>query len=132
MQTCKHCGSSELIKAGFNPSGSQRYSCKTCQRTSTLSPSQNGYDAQTRIRALRLYIDGTGLRATARQLGVSPQSVANWVAAYVAHLTQPAPKPAQPDQVELDELFTFVGHKKTKSTLLQQLNAKRAVSRAGH
>src|SRR5512135_828419 len=132
MTTCKHCGSTNLVKAGFNPSGSQRYSCKACQRTSTLAPSRNGHDPHVRVHALRLYVDGTGLRAIARQLGISPQSVANWVKAYVAHLTQPAPKPANPDLIELDELFTFVGHKKTKSMLLRQLIAIRAASQAGH
>jgi hypothetical protein len=48
-------------------------------------------------------------------LGVNYQSVANWVRAHVARLpAEPVPDSAQ--AVELDELFTFIGEKKTKST----------------
>lgn len=68
------------------------------------------------MAAVQLYADGMNLRRIARQLGVSPQGVANWVQAYVAQLP-PAAQPEQVDVVEMDELHTFVRHKKTRSTL---------------
>jgi hypothetical protein len=48
-------------------------------------------------------------------LKVNPQSVANWVSSYTAKLPK-APLPEKVKKAELDELFTFVGKKKTKST----------------
>lgn len=60
-------------------------------------------------------MEGNSQRAIARILKVSQQSVANWINAYVDKLP-PAPVPDKPQTAELDELYTFVGQKKTKST----------------
>ena len=65
--------------------------------------------------ALRLYMEGNSQRAIGRILKVSQQSVANWIDAYVDQLP-PAPVPDKPQNAELDELYTFVQQKKTKST----------------
>ena len=71
------------------------------------------------MQAVRMYVDGGNLRRIARHLKVSHQSVANWVNAYVADLPE-APLPEGVNTIELDELYTFVRHKKTGSTLSQQ------------
>jgi transposase-like protein len=117
MNTCPACGSEELVKDGLNPSGSQRHQCRQCGRIMTLQPLPNGYSPAIRTQALRLYLDGNGFRAIARQLGLNHQTVANWI----KHQPVPvSPLPAErvgPEIVEVDELFTFVRHKKTKSTL---------------
>jgi transposase-like protein len=70
----------------------------------------------TRQRAVQLYVDGLNFRRIARVLKVAPQSVVNWVNARAAELPAQPPTPTGPLAVnELDELFTFVGSKKTKS-----------------
>jgi predicted transcriptional regulator len=62
-------------------------------------------------------IDGLNQRRIARLLGVSQGSVSNWVQAYAAQLPDEPAKPDTPvSTAEQDELFTFVGHKKTLST----------------
>ena len=116
MQTCPHCNHATLIKTGRNPSGSQRYVCKTCQHVTTLEPQRNGYAPEVRVQALRMYLEGNGFRRIGRLLGVNHQSVANWVAAAAAHVQTPPPQPAASAVIELDELYTFIGQKKTKST----------------
>jgi transposase len=60
-------------------------------------------------------MEGNSQRAIGRILKVSQQSVANWIDAYVDQLP-PAPVPDKPQNAELDELYTFVQQKKTKST----------------
>jgi transposase-like protein len=65
--------------------------------------------------AIRMYVEGSSYGSIARVLKVNPQSVANWVSAYTAKLPV-APVPNQPRKAELDELYTFIGQKKTKST----------------
>ena len=103
------------VKNGRNPSGSQRYLCRACGRKYTPTPTPYGYDAQTRRRAVRLYADGLNLRRIARTLGVVHQTVANWVAAHADALPAQPPQPAGPvETAELDEVYTFVGHKKTE------------------
>ena len=68
-----------------------------------------------------MYVDGMNLRRIAHHLQIVHQTVANWVAAYAA--TLPDLPPAPPTDrlhplpvVELDELYTFEGEKKSGST----------------
>ena|SRR6187399_1633416 len=117
MQTCPQCNASTLVKTGRNPSGSQRYVCKTCRHVTTLEPQRNGYASEVRAQALRLYLEGNGFRRIGRLLKVNHQSVANWVAAAAVQVPAPPPQPTESVVIELDELFTFIGQKKTKSTL---------------
>jgi hypothetical protein len=62
-----------------------------------------------------LYPEGNGLRGIGRILKVKPQSVGNWVQAYTVDLPE-ASVPERPKVAELDEMFTFIGKKKTKFT----------------
>ena len=114
MHTCPHCEATTLVKTGRNPSGSQRYVCKRCRHVTTLEPARNGYAPEVRAQALHLYLEGNGFRRIGRLLGVNHQSVANGVAAAAALV--PTPPPATSEVIELDELYTFAGQKKTKST----------------
>ena len=117
MLTCPSCQSTtRQVKHGRNPSGRQRYLCQPCKRTYTPAPMAYGYDAATRRQALRLYAEGMNLRRIARQLGVVHQTVANWVAAHADALPAQPPQPESVESAELDELYTFVGHKKTGPT----------------
>ena len=65
--------------------------------------------------ALRMYVEGNSQRAVARILKISQQSVANWINAYVDKLPS-AERPENLNVAELDELYTFIGDKKTGST----------------
>jgi hypothetical protein len=55
------------------------------------------------------------LRRIGRHLGIDHKTVSAWVKAHSAQLP-PAPMPSDINNAELDELFTFVGKKKTSST----------------
>jgi transposase-like protein len=81
----------------------------------TPQPTHHGYSPETRLLAIRMYVEGNSYGAIARILKVNPQSVANWVSQYSAQLP-PAPMPAKVKKAELDELYTFIGQKKTKYT----------------
>jgi transposase-like protein len=118
MSQCPHCQrTTEQVKVGCNPSGSQRYLCKVCQRKYTPEPKEQGYPDALRQQALQLYVDGVNFRRIGRILSISHQTVANWVTAYADHLPAEPPCPAGQLEVnELDELFTFVSKKKTSFT----------------
>jgi len=102
------------MKAGFNHSGSQRYKCGECKRAYTPEVKAKGYSQETRMLALRMYVEGSSQRSIARILKISPQSVSNWINAYVSKLPTAA-MPQTPKVAELDELYTFLKQKKTKS-----------------
>jgi len=113
---CPNCKSNKRqVKNGLNKSGSQKYLCRARSTVYTPEPKENGYPIETRLLAIRMYVEGNSYGAIGRILKVNPQSVANWVSAYTAKLPK-APLPEKVRKAELDELFTFVGKKKTKST----------------
>jgi len=68
-----------------------------------------------RERALEMYVDGGNFRRIARHLKVNHQTVANWVTAHAEALPE-APVPGEVNEAEMDELFTFSGSKKMRST----------------
>ena len=57
-------------------------------------------------------MEGIGLRAIERLLGVSPMPVMNWVHEEVAGKVLEHVKPSEVEWVEVDEPWTFVGEKK--------------------
>ncbi|MFC1936823.1 helix-turn-helix domain-containing protein [Chloroflexota bacterium] len=114
--SCPKCHNTEVQnKDGFTAQGSQRYRCKNCGTRYTPEPRGGGYSEEIRLQAVRMYADGAGFRQVARQLKVSHVSVMNWVKAYAAQIPD-APMPAVVDDVEMDELYTFIESKKTEST----------------
>ena len=88
------------MKAGFNVSGSQRYKCGECQKAYTPEAKVKGYSQETRMLALRMYVEGSSQRSIARILKISPQSVSNWINAYVSQLPA-VPMPHKPKVAEL-------------------------------
>ena len=102
-------------KIGKTLAGSQRYRCYFCKQNYTPAKKQHGYEHSLRQQAIRLYVDGMGLRRTGRQLGVHHQSVANWAKDHAEQLPK-APLPEEVKTAEFDELYTFIGDKKTEST----------------
>ena len=118
MSPCPYCQRTKhQVKAGRNASGTQRYKCKVCQRRYTPEPKAQGYSDDVRRQAVQMYVDGMNFRRIARTLGVAHRSVINWVNAHAAQVPEHPPVPDDNLAVnELDELFTFVGDKKTKST----------------
>ena len=106
-----------MVKNGFNPNGSQKYLCRECQRVTTPEPTPTGVEPEVKRRALQLVVDGTGFRAAARQVGVAHSAVLTWFKDLADDTPATVAKPTgAPEQVELDELFTFVQTKKTKSS----------------
>lgn len=118
MITCPHCQrNGQQVKAGLNRSGSQRYLCKVCRRKYTPAPKAQGYSEALRRQAVQQAVDGGNYRRIGRALGVDHQTVANWVKARSEALPDAPPVPEGELAVnELDEVFTFIGAKKTKST----------------
>jgi transposase-like protein len=116
MKQCPHCQRTEhQVKNGKTSAGSQLYKCKVCRRKYTPEPKLNGYAKDTRQQAIRLVLDGNSQRQAARHAGVSHGTVANWFKQYAAALPEALPGRGIPAEVaEQDELFTFIGKKRTK------------------
>lgn len=84
---CPYCGSADYTRTdGHNRAGTQRYRCTACARCFTPAPKEHGHSAETRQRAVQLYLEGMSYRAIGRLLGVVHQTVVNWVTAHAATL----------------------------------------------
>jgi transposase len=116
MNSCPKCHRTDRQnRAGKTGGGSQRYRCMYCQIKYTPEPKAWAYDEQTRRKALELYVDGMNLRRIARHLGIHHRTVSLWVKAKVASLPE-ASVPEEVKDAEMDELFTFIGEKKSVFT----------------
>jgi len=119
MNVCPKCHQTERQnRAGKTGSGSQRYRCMYCKIKYTPEPKAWAYGEVTRQKALQLYVDGISLRRIARHLGIHHRTVSLWVKAKAARLPA-APIPEEVRDAEMDELFTFIGEKKSRSTSLR-------------
>lgn len=90
-----------------------------CQIKYTPQPKEWVYEESVRKKALELYVDGMNLRYIGRHIGAHHRTISLWVQAHAQTLPK-APVPEGVETAELDELLTFVEHKKTSSTSLQK------------
>ncbi len=111
---CPECKSTHINKNG-KKRGKQNYICVDCQRQFIDSyQTQKGYSEELKRECLTMYVNGMGLRAIGRVKGIHHATIINWVRS-VGELLPNAYEPQTIPQVgELDELETFIGHKKTK------------------
>ena len=77
---CPDCQSREVIKAGQQPNGAQRYRCKNpeCERIIfLLAYNDKGRQPAVKEQIVEMALNGSGIRDTARVLGISPGTVIN-------------------------------------------------------
>ena len=75
---CPYCLSTEVIKAGKQANGTQRYQCQNgqCARRIFLLHYQNrGRVPEVRHQVVDMALNGSGVRDTARVLRISPTTV---------------------------------------------------------
>jgi transposase-like protein len=75
---CPFCESEAVSKNGHNKNGKQVYRCNNieCKRRSfTEEYTNKAYDPKIREQVLKMAVDCTGTRATARILGISKDTV---------------------------------------------------------
>jgi transposase-like protein len=75
---CPYCQSTEVIKAGKQANGTQRYRCQNdrCTRRIFLLPYQDrGRIPEIRRHVVAMALNGSGIRDTARVLRISPTTV---------------------------------------------------------
>lgn len=76
--SCPDCHRTQIIKAGKQPNGTQRYRCQnpTCERTIfQLTHVAHGRLPETQRQIVEMALNGSGIRDTARVLRASPVTV---------------------------------------------------------
>jgi len=75
---CPMCGSHKVVKYGQQPNGAQRYRCNSAhcpQRIFLLHYHNSGWVPEVKQQMVEMALNGSGIRDTARVLGVSPTTV---------------------------------------------------------
>ena len=75
---CPECGSTEVVRYGRQANGEQRYRCNNveCERRIFLARYHNtGRLPKIKRQIVDMALNGSGIRDTARVLGVSPRTV---------------------------------------------------------
>jgi len=108
---CPKCGSVKYCKDGF-VSGRQRYQCKQCVYRYTVVQKSDVKSQDIRRMALEMYLEGLGFRAIGRLLRISYGTAFQWVKKWDKQMDLPK-RNESIEVVELDELHTYVGSKKT-------------------
>ena len=76
--SCKHCGQTQQVKRyGTTRSGIQRYRCFDCGRTFVQLYTHKARDPLVKEQIVQMVLNGSGVRDTARILGVNRTTVSN-------------------------------------------------------
>ena len=125
---CIHCSSSDVVKHGCSETGEQRYRCcndKCSHVTFMLSYTNRGCLQEIKDKVVDMALNASGIRDTARVLGISPPTVIKELKKKKPELENvnhsilkivKYPEDIQVvisrcDEAELDEMWSFVGNK---------------------
>ncbi len=110
MLNCPRCSSAVRVKSGAI-NGRQRYKCQVCRYLYTVVHKSDISTAAQRRMAVTLYLEGLGFRSIGRILGFSHVAIYQWIKALGEEVAQLKCSAAQ--IVEMDEMHSYVGQKKT-------------------
>lgn len=77
---CPHCNSDHVIKGGKTTGGKQRYRCLNADcahRSFVLDQAYAGRLPEVKKKIIEMALNGSGVRDTARVLGISTRTVIN-------------------------------------------------------
>jgi len=121
--SCKKCGSEKTVKSGV-VRGRQRFRCKGCGCNFRLGDNRSDEKiAAKKALCILWYAMGKGsYRMMGRILSVDHSLVYRWIRDFGKSLAQPK-IPQDIKEIEFDEVWHFVGLKKTSCGCLKQLIA---------
>jgi transposase-like protein len=102
----------KFVKCGFSPNGKQLWKNKETGKRSIADEdrAKRGFGDATKKFAVKMYLEGTGLRSIGRLLRCSHASVINWVRAAGKRLPPLSSTLMEKSKVgiaELDEMWHF-------------------------
>jgi transposase-like protein len=118
---CKHCGGFSVVKNGI-VSGKQRYKCKSCHKTFRDGDGRIKHDIDKKLKVLKCYLEGVGIRSIERLEDVSSPLIIHWIR-QIAGIVREKLRTTHIDDnarnisiLEVDELFSYCKKNSAKST----------------
>jgi len=108
---CKKCASESVVRAGM-VKGNQRYKCKLCG--CQFQPNKNkGRPEGIKRLAILLYLLGLSMRTISKVVRTDLHAVYRWIRDFAENQYE-KPEPLSSEVIiELDEMWHFIGSKKT-------------------
>ena len=75
---CPHCSGTNVVRHGYSAAGKQRYQCRhsDCPRKTFIRDyAYRGSVPEVKEKIVDMAMNGSGIRDTARVLGISPTTV---------------------------------------------------------
>ena len=144
---CPHCESDNVMKHGISAVGKQRYLCRNegCGKTFQNDYKHKGYNPRTRSEIYFLTVNGNGIRAIARILGIDKGTVISTLRSFEAslwyvnykYLENLAEKGTEIEivpsgEAEMDEMWSFVHDKSQQCWLWWAIDHKTGEPLAFH
>lgn len=114
-----NCGN--VIKYGKTDTGVQRYRCKTCKKAFVETKGTMFYrlrhSEEEVVECMAMVGDRSSLAAIHRSKGIKEETVCNWLdkaASHVEQFEEGIVRKHKLSRVQIDALWTFVGHKGEK------------------
>jgi len=104
---CPPCAHPDSIRYGTSR-GVQRYRCQACRRI--FQTLRRGKDPALKQQACQLYLEGMGMRAIGRVLGIHHKTL-SLVGASCPSTPSNPPQTEACSFIEIDELCTFIAKK---------------------
>jgi len=132
---CPYCNSNDIVKNGKDEKGKQRYLCKNKEcthQTFLMNYTDKGRTPYIKNLILKMAVNGSGVRDTGRVLGISPNTVIETLKKaddIIDNVNRDLLKkvskegididivPINAIDVELDEMWSFVGDKSNQRWL---------------
>ena len=114
--TCPRCSRGNIKKNGTTANGKQKYLCLLCHRQFITDYSYRGYLPFLRELIVPMTLNGSGIRDIARVLKVSINTVLKVIRQQADQTAEPRP-PARLADLEVDEMWSFVGKKERQAWL---------------
>ncbi len=109
---CKFC-KGKCQKAGYQKNGQQKLYCKGCKRYQQAAYMYRAYNIGVMPMIATLKCEGVGIRGVARVLKIAVNTVLKYIKKIAARIVKP-PIPLSQQEFEVDELRTYVGHKRNE------------------
>ena len=74
---CPYCNSNRINKDGFVNKGIQRYLCRDCKRTFTMT--KRKYSEEYKLKIIKMYLENMGIRSIERLEHIPNTTVLVWI-----------------------------------------------------
>jgi transposase-like protein len=119
---CREYGKLGAGNIGIHSNADKRYYCTACKQRFSARQGTIFYklstDEEKVLLALKLLAERNSLRAVSRILGCTKETVARWLKRAADHSSEVSEyllREVKVSQVQLDELWSFVGKKRCRS-----------------